>query len=133
GVGYTVTLSPDPGDAYPKIPDHQLVIIDVVSGETTGVDVCREIRSTPSMASIPILCVGQSDDVEERIRFLEAGADDVMARPFDDRELEARIEALLLRFQRSKDLGVVVSTDGLTVQRSRRVIAVHSPKGGVGT
>jgi pilus assembly protein CpaE len=133
GVGYTVTLSPDPGDAFPKIPDHQLVIIDVVAGETTGVDVCREIRSTPSMASIPILCVGQSDDVEERIRFLEAGADDVMARPFDDRELEARIEALLLRFQRSKDLGVVVSTDGLTVQRSRRVIAVHSPKGGVGT
>ena len=67
------------------------------------------------MASIPILCVGQSDDVEERIRFLEAGADDVMGRPFDARELEARIEALLLRFQRSKDLGAVVSTDGVTV------------------
>ncbi len=133
GVGYTVTLSPDPTDAFPKISEHQLVIVDVIAGERSAVDVCREIRATPGMATIPILCVGQSDDVEERIRFLEAGADDVMARPFDARELEARVEALLLRFQRSKDLGVAVSTDGLTVLRTRRTVAVHSPKGGAGT
>jgi DNA-binding response OmpR family regulator len=42
---------------------------------------------------VPVLCVSPNDDVEERIRFLEAGADDVMARPFDARELEARVEA----------------------------------------
>ena len=53
---------------------------------------------------MPVLCVSQTDDVEERISFLEAGADDVVARPFDAREVEARVEALLLRFQRSKDL-----------------------------
>ncbi len=133
GVGYTVTLSPDPADAFPKISEHQLVIVDVIGGERSAVDVCREIRSTPTMASIPILCVGQSDDVEERIRFLEAGADDVMARPFDGRELEARVEALLLRFQRSKDLGSSISPDGISVVRTRRTVAVHSPKGGVGT
>ncbi|HEY7132373.1 MAG TPA: AAA family ATPase [Candidatus Limnocylindrales bacterium] len=134
GVGYTVTVSPDPADAMPRIPDHQLVIIDVVQGERTGVDVCREARQLPGMTSLPILCVGQTDEVEERIRFLEAGADDVMARPFDARELEARVEALLLRIQRSKDLGVAtVSSDGLTVVRTRRMVAVHSPKGGVGT
>src|SRR6185503_1238806 len=96
-------------------------------------DVCAEIRGTPALAAIPILCVGQSDDVEDRIRFLEAGADDVMAKPFDARELEARVEALLLRFQRSKDRTSVISADGITVSRIRRTIAVHSPKGGVGT
>ena len=80
------------------------------SGEKTAFDVCREIRATPALRPIPVLCVGQTDDVEERIRFLEAGADDVMAKPFDARELEARVEALLLRFQRSKDLTAVVST-----------------------
>ena len=68
-----------------------------------GVELCREIRGTPSMASVPILCVASTDDVEERISFLEVGADDVIARPFDSREVEARVEALLLRFQRSKD------------------------------
>jgi pilus assembly protein CpaE len=133
GVGYSVTVSPNLEDALPKIGDHQLVIVDVVSGDRTGVDVCREIRATPAMASIPVLCVGQSDDVEERIRYLEAGADDVMARPFDARELEARVEALLLRFQRSRDINAVVSPDGVTVARVRRIVAVHSPKGGAGT
>ena len=79
------------------------------------------------------MCVAATDDVEERIGFLEAGADDVIARPFDQREVEARVEALLLRFQRSKDLAPVVSPDGLTLARPRRTVAVYSPKGGVGT
>jgi pilus assembly protein CpaE len=132
-VGYTVTVSGNPDEAFPQVAAHQLVIVDVIVGERTGLDVCREIRSTPALASIPILCVGQTDEVEERIHFLEAGADDVMGRPFDARELEARVEALLLRFQRSKDLVAVISTDGITVTRVRRTIAVHSPKGGAGT
>jgi pilus assembly protein CpaE len=87
------------------------------------------------MSGIPVLCVATTDKVDERIEFLQAGADDVMARPFDARELEARIEALLLRFQRSKDLTStsVVSSDGVTVSRMRRTVAVYSPKGGVGT
>jgi pilus assembly protein CpaE len=132
-VGYTVTTSIDPAEAFGKVADNQLVIIDVIKGKRSSVDICREIRGTPALSSIPVLCVGQSDDVEERIRFLEAGADDVMARPFEARELEARVEALLLRFQRSKDLGSVISTDGIIVSKIRRTIAVHSPKGGVGT
>jgi pilus assembly protein CpaE len=132
-VGYTVTTAADPADAFAKVSANQIVILDVVTGEKSAADVCREIRATPSLVAIPVLCVSQTDEVEERIRFLEAGADDVMAKPFDARELEARVEALLLRFQRSKDLSAIVSTDGVTVTRTRRVVAVHSPKGGVGT
>jgi pilus assembly protein CpaE len=132
GVGYTVTTTSDPNDAFAQVSANQVVIIDVVSGDKSAADVCREIRATPSLVAIPVLCVSQTDEVEERIRFLEAGADDVMAKPFDARELEARVEALLLRFQRSKDLNTV-STDGITVSRTRRIVAVHSPKGGVGT
>ena len=132
-VGYTVTTIADPDEAFAKVADHQLAIIDVVSGDKTAFDVCKEIRSTPALVAVPILCVGQSDDVEDRIRFLEAGADDVMAKPFDARELEARVEALLLRFQRSKDLTAVVSADGVSLSRQRRTVAVHSPRGGVGT
>lgn len=132
-VGYTVNTLTDADEALPRVADHQLVIIDVVGGKSTAVEVCREIRATPAYVNIPILCVGQSDDVEDRIRFLEAGADDVMAKPFDARELEARVEALLLRFQRSKDMTAMLSADGLTVARTRRMVAVHSPKGGVGT
>ncbi len=136
-AGYTVTASTDADVAFSQVVEHQLVVLDLGSGTAdggkSGVALCREIRATPAMAAVPVLCVASSDDVEERIGFLEAGADDVIARPFDGRELEARVEALLLRFQRSRDLAPVVSADGLTLAHARRVVVVYSPKGGVGT
>ena len=150
-AGYTVTQTTDPDEALAKLVEHQLAVLDIGSvapAKTgkgakkdkstepvakTGMELCREIRATPAMAAVPILCVASTGDVEERIGFLEAGADDVIARPFDAREVEARVEALLLRFRRSKDLAPVVSADGLTLARARRVVAVYSPKGGVGT
>lgn len=132
-VGYTVTTTADADDAFSRTPDHHLVILDVVTGSRSAAELCREIRNSPTMAAIPVLCIGQSDDVEERIGFLEAGADDVIAKPFDQRELEARVEALLLRFQRSRNLAPVISADGLTLARARRMVACFSPKGGVGT
>jgi len=118
GAGYTVTQTTDPDEAFSKIVEHQLVVLDIgagAAGAKSGLELCREIRATPSMAAVPVLCVAGSDDVEERIGFLEAGADDVIARPFDSREVEARVEALLLRFQRSKDLSPIVSNDGITL------------------
>ena len=88
-AGYTVTDTADADEAFSKVVEHQLVVIDlgttVTPGGRSGVELCREIRATPSMAAIPVLCVATSDDVEERIGFLEAGADDVIARPFDAR------------------------------------------------
>jgi pilus assembly protein CpaE len=132
-AGYTVTKIGDPDEAFGKIVEHQLAVIDVAAGPRSGMDICREIRSTQSMAAVPVLCVASSEDVEERIGYLEAGADDVIARPFDAREVEARVEALLLRFRRSKDLAPVISADGLTLGKARRTVVVYSPKGGVGT
>lgn len=135
-AGYTVTQTGDPDEALAKIGEYQLAILDmgvVADGTKGGVELCREIRATPELAAVPIMCVATSGEVEERIGFLEAGADDVIARPFDTREVEARVEALLLRFQRSKGLAPVISSDGLTVGRPRRTVAVYSPKGGVGT
>jgi len=131
--GYAVTLTVDADGAFSKVLEHQLVIIDIAAGPRTAVEVCREIRATPAMAAVPVMCVSAGEDVEERIHFLEAGADDVIARPFDARELEARVEALMLRFQRSRELAPIISADGLTLARARRTIAVYSPKGGVGT
>ena len=132
GAGYTVTRTVDPAEALATSHEHQLLIIDLDDGPTSPIDVCSQVRQTPGLAHLPVMCVS-ADDVEERIRFLEAGADDVMGRPFDARELEARVEALLLRFQRSKELAPVLSGDGLAVGRARRTAVVYSPKGGVGT
>ncbi len=131
-IGYQVTTTADPDDAVQRAGEFALVIVDVSSGRASGVDVCREIRSTAAFSAVPVLCMSQTDDVEERVRYLEAGADDVIAKPFDSRELEARVEAVLVRFHRSRDLAPLVrADDGAPTRRS--IIACFSPKGGVGT
>ena len=132
-VGYAVATVKDPAEAIASAPDHTLIMIDVTGTGTSPADVCRQVRATPSLAAIPIMCLSQADDVEERILLLEAGADDVIAKPFDSRELEARVEALLLRFQRSSGLSPASTIGGGLIDRPRRMVAVYSPKGGVGT
>ncbi|MCU0477391.1 MAG: AAA family ATPase [Chloroflexi bacterium] len=129
---HQVTTVTDADEAIRRAGEFTLVVIDAVDPPQTGVEVCAEIRRTPLLAGIPVLCVCQQDDVEERVRFLEAGADDVIARPFDHRELEARVEGLLIRFQRSRDLTPLTGGDVAAAAR-RHVLACFSPKGGVGT
>ena len=129
--GAAVTILTDSAAAIAAAPDFSLVIIDVVETATSPADVCRALRSQTALASIPVLCICQSDDVEERIRFLEAGADDVIAKPFDGRELEARVEALGVRFTTSRDLAPLAATEA-TASRPRNLVAIFSPKGGAG-
>ncbi|HEX6868314.1 MAG TPA: response regulator transcription factor, partial [Candidatus Limnocylindrales bacterium] len=121
-AGYTVTRGSDPDEALTQAAAHQLLILGSVSGPKAAVDVCREIRATPAISAVPVMCISSTESVEERIAFLEAGADDVISRFFDSRELEARVEALLLRFQRSRDLAPFISTDGVTMHRARRTV-----------
>lgn len=131
-IGHDVTIVADPDDAVRRAGDVALVAIDAVDPPRSALDVCAEIRRAPALAGIAVLCISQVDDVEERVRFLEAGADDVLARPFDPRELEARVDGLLIRFQRSRDLAPVAGAE-LPVLTRRHLIACASPKGGVGT
>ncbi len=130
--GATVTVMADAAAVIAAAAEHSLVIIDVTDPSTTAADVCRELRSKLELASIPVLCITQTDDVEERIRFFEAGADDVIAKPFDARELEARVEALSVRFNSSRELTPLLTSE--TGQNpARTLVAVYSPKGGAGT
>lgn len=131
-AGRAVTRVEDPDLLAAAATDHDLIVLDVVPPPRTVAEMCRELRAEPDLAEVPILAITSTDDVEERIRLLEAGADDVMIRPIDERELDARVEALDLRHRRSKELrpSTLVST---TRRPGRRMIAVYSPKGGVGT
>lgn len=131
-AGHAVTTVADADEAIRRAGEFTLVTIDAVDPPRSAAEVCTEIRRTPALAAIPVLCVCQKDDVEERVRFLEAGADDVIARPFDPRELEARVEGLLIRFKRSRDLAPQAGGE-VPVAGRRRLIACFSPKGGVGT
>lgn len=128
-VGHRVSVASRPEDFLREAPRHGLLILDGVPPGSIATSIVAEIRSAASLAGVPILCIAQSDDLEERIGYLEAGADDVVRKPFDPRELEALVDALALRAGRNPSAGMQ-SIGGAS---RRRVIVVYSPKGGVGT
>jgi len=130
--GRAVTRIDDPEKLRAAVADHDVVVLDTVPAPRTVTDVTRELRANADLAELPILAITSSDDVEERIRLLEAGADDVMVRPIDERELDARVEALDLRHRRSKELRPSTFV-AATRRPGRRLVVVYSPKGGVGT
>lgn len=130
-----LTLAQDPAIAVEAGGDPEVILLDLDGPAQQTIDASRIIREAPALTLVPILALTHTDDVEDRIGLLEAGVDDVLARPFDPRELDARVEALVLRYQRSRDLSggsispVITTRDGA----QHRVIVVFSPKGGVGT
>lgn len=94
---YAVDVAAD-GDAatyQAEINDYDLVILDVMLPRKDGFDVCREMRQAGS--GVPVLMLTARDDVQDRIKGLDSGADDYLIKPFDFHELLARTRALLRR------------------------------------
>ena len=71
-----------------------LVLLDIRMPEMDGYEVCRRIRADPATAVLPIVMVTSAEG-EERLAALEAGADDFITKPFDHRELLARVRSLV--------------------------------------
>ncbi len=117
--GYTVrTASSGEGgldEAQAQDPD--LVILDVLMPGMDGIEVCRRLRSSPS-ADVPILLLTAKDDVGDRVRGLDGGADDYVVKPFALEELLARIRALLRRHEPAA--GEVLRFADLTVDTRTR-------------
>jgi len=81
--------------ARASVPD--LVVLDLMLPEVSGWDVCRALRADPRTASVPIIMLTARDEVADRIVGLELGADDYVVKPFDPKELVARVRAVLRR------------------------------------
>jgi DNA-binding response OmpR family regulator len=97
--GYSVThaLTATQGLAMLDKPC-SLVVLDLMLPDMDGLEVCRRIRSLPNAAkSIPVLMLTAKGDPMDRIIGLEMGADDYLPKPFEPRELLARIRAILRR------------------------------------
>jgi pilus assembly protein CpaE len=122
-AGYPASSVPTPADAVAALRDARfdLVIAD-------GLLVTGAIGSIRRASPVPTPCmvVTPASDVEARIAFLEAGADDVLPSGWSRRELEAKIEALLIRS------GRVRPTEHSAIAAGQ-IVAFFSPKGGVGT
>jgi DNA-binding response OmpR family regulator len=79
------------------LPD--VLICEVCIGQESGLELCRYIRSTPSLSSLPIMLLTSLATLQDKIAGFEAGADDYVVKPFDARHLVARIR-LLSRIKR---------------------------------
>ena len=74
-----------------------VVLLDLMLPGIDGLEVCRRIRSTPELAAVPVIMLTAKGEDVDRIVGLELGADDYLAKPFNPRELLARVRAVLRR------------------------------------
>ncbi len=74
-----------------------LVICDLVLPDMDGLEVCRRLRAQPPTRALPLLVLSAKADAASKLSAFAAGADDFLAKPFDPRELSARVDALLRR------------------------------------
>lgn len=74
-----------------------LMILDVMMPELSGLQVCRIVRADPTMQDVPIIFLTARGEVEDRVDGLEAGAADYMSKPFNTKELLLRIASVLKR------------------------------------
>ena len=95
--GYEVDAATSGEEALEAIRDRvpDLVLLDVLMPGLSGYDVCRAIRSDPSLAMLPVVIVTALEEREERVKGLEAGADDFLSKPINPPELVARVRSLL--------------------------------------
>lgn len=108
--GFDVSLAADSDSALSLIrksrPD--LAILDIMLGQDDGFTLCREMQKN---ADIPVIFLSGKSEETERIIGLELGADDYIIKPFNPRELLARIRAVLRRYQAASDTRKIVQAD----------------------
>ncbi|MEP7345624.1 MAG: response regulator [Gemmatimonadaceae bacterium] len=104
-LGHEVALAPDGLQALAAIQEREpdLVVLDHSMPGMNGFEVCRRIKQNPFTARIPVLLLTGQGTVESKVEGFAAGADDYLAKPFDPRELRARVQALLRLVQRESD------------------------------
>ena len=93
-------------------------IIDLVLPDGDGIEVTRQLREWSQMPILVLSAVGEED---EKVRALEAGADDYVTKPFGPRELVARLQAILRRAGDSPDEPAIV-VDGLEIDLAARIV-----------
>lgn len=103
------------GLARAMAEDYDLFILDLMLPGMDGYQVCREVRMT---SSVPIIMLSAKGEIFDKVLGLELGADDYMEKPFDSKELVARVKAVLRRFKNtSAPVAEEPATPGVKIKK----------------
>lgn len=114
-------LLPSEGLSKLSNGDYALVILDVMLPEMDGFEVCKLIRK---QSDIPIIMLTARGDVMDRVVGLELGADDYLPKPFEPRELVARIQSILKRSAHHVDLNEKLCFENLVIDTDMQQITL---------
>jgi DNA-binding response OmpR family regulator len=111
--------------AYVREQAVDLLILDLMLPDLSGLDVCRALRADPKTAAVPIIMVTARADESDRISGLELGADDYVTKPFSPNELMARVRAIFRRAQRTDPESPDLTYGELAMDLSTHVVSLH--------
>ncbi len=124
---FKVIKCADTDEGYKRIlkskPD--LAILDVKMPQIGGIELCRLLRSDPSTKNIPVIMLTVESTETDKVIGLGVGADDYITKPFSNKELIARIRALLRRVSR-KEESSDIKIDGLIMNLDARTVTLNS-------
>ncbi len=130
--GYDVVLARDGREAVELYPRHNpsIIVLDVMMPNMDGYEACRLIKSSPAGRTIPILMLTALTGTEDKIRALEAGADDFLNKPINRDELRTRIRSLIRIRNLRKELDsseniIMTLTSALESKDARTMGHVH--------
>jgi len=120
-AGYDVRTATNGADALTSVQNQQpsLIVLDLMLPDIDGIEICRRIRQK---SDVPILMLTARDEDVDKIIGLEVGADDYMTKPFNPRELVARVRAILRRAapERANRESAVIQHGDLSIDAGRR-------------
>ena len=119
--GFEVDMAADGNEAVKKFKaaPPNLMLLDLMLPGMDGMQVCREVRK---VSNIPIIMLTAKDETFDKVLGLELGADDYIVKPFDPKELIARIKAVLRRYQSAETPEKELAFPGLTINISQYTV-----------
>lgn len=128
---YDLEYAKSGSEGLSKIPTYEpeMLIVDLKLPEMDGFQILGRLRRDPKYSHIPVIVITAQDELSEKLKAFELGADDYLVKPFQPEELVARMGILA---RRGKAMQMARQQTGSTSRSTTSVITVHSLRGGVG-
>jgi len=122
GFGADIARDGETGLRKASQERYDLILLDLMLPQVDGLEVCRNLRSRPQTADIPIIMITAKAEESDRVVGLEMGADDYITKPFSPREVLARVKAIFRRLEKPKAKEVRHEYGGIALEPSKHEV-----------